>query len=89
MNILCLQCYRRYFQTFLTQLLKCSYGDFSSGSTILLAINLEFKTILQNISSRIVGSVLANIPSSNNFRNILLLQRFHQNCQAPYVCFDH
>ena len=54
----------------------------SSASLILLTITLELTTILQNISSRVVGSVLMNISPSNIFQTMLSPERFNQSCQV-------
>ena len=49
-----------------------------------MIITLELKIILQNISRRVLGSVLNNISPSNIFSTMLLLERFHQNCLAVF-----
>ena len=50
---------------------------------------LELKMISQNISRRVVGSVLINISPSNIFPTMLLLERFHQACQAVFGHCEH
>ena len=45
---------------------------------MLLTITLELKAISQNISRKVLGSVLNDISPLNIFSTILLLERFHQ-----------
>ena len=47
-----------------------------------MTVTLELTIILQNISRRVVGNVLINIPPSNMFLILHLPAIFHQNCQA-------
>ena len=54
----------------------------SSGSDILLKIILELSINMLNISRRVVDSVLIDVFPSNIFQILLLLERYHQNCQA-------
>ena len=58
---------------------------FSSASMILLAITLELRIILQNISRRVVGYVLMNVSPSNIFQIMLVSDRFLQNRQAALL----
>ena len=53
----------------------------------LLMITLELWMILQNIWMRVVGNVRNNISPLNIFPTLLLLARFHQNCQGAFVRF--
>ena len=60
-----------------------------SGPDIILTITLELRMFLQNISRRVAGNVLINIPPSNIFLIILLPARFHQNCLTVFGRCKH
>ena len=49
---------------------------------------MGFRKILQNTWRRIVCYVLNNISPSNIYLTLLLLARFHQNCQAAFGCCE-
>ena len=53
-----------------------------SGPVKLLKITLEWSINSQDICRGVIDRVLMNISSSNIFWIFLLLERYHQNCQA-------
>ena len=59
-----------------------------SGPVILLKITLEWSINLQYIWRRDVVRVLMNDSPSNIFWILLLVERYHQNCQAVLAASD-
>ena len=49
---------------------------------VLLAITLKLIMDLQNISRRIVGNFLIDITPTNIFLTLLLLAKYHLNCEV-------
>ena len=51
--------------------------------------NFEIKNYFQTIWGKIVGGVLINIFPSNISPTMLLLERFHRDCQAAFGCCEY